>query len=186
MPQRHGKPWVPEEERELLEAFERGSTIEEIAQKLDRSPRAIQIRLEIYGYTSTSEGKAAPAQRHAQPVQPTRSLPPPIGNAVDGLINALSALKRAPAEGRPFHRAVANVTRAYERFNTDLLALTSATQPNVDESDQDPAPDRLRTALANAVTACVSNLKNRHVATHALGFCEALQLYAAASSLKEC
>lgn len=49
MPTKAGKPWTEQEDRELLEKFDAGQSVAEIAQGHDRTPAGIHARLERHG-----------------------------------------------------------------------------------------------------------------------------------------
>ena len=49
MPANAGKPWTEQEERQLLERFDTGQTVAQLAQAHDRTPAGIQARLERHG-----------------------------------------------------------------------------------------------------------------------------------------
>ena len=49
MPANAGKPWTEQEDRELLEQFDAGSTVAQLAQAHDRTMAGIQARLERHG-----------------------------------------------------------------------------------------------------------------------------------------
>lgn len=49
MPANAGKPWNEQEDRELLEQFDAGQTIAQLAHAHDRTPAGIQARLERHG-----------------------------------------------------------------------------------------------------------------------------------------
>jgi hypothetical protein len=174
MPERQGKPWSADEERRLVEAFRRGVELKEIARDHQRSVGGVQARLERLGQLPARQSPIATSQLATAPL-PARSVEAlPIGAAIDRLIDTLVSLKTTtPTERKPFRRAIASVARAYEHLNDRLLEATTAIQSEEseapDDSDLDPAPDRLRAALSNAIVACVSNLKNRYVARLALG-----------------
>ena len=171
MPDRRGKPWTADEERRLIEAFQRGVTLEEIARDHGRSVPGVRTRLERRGQLPGPQSPTVTPQLAATPLQPITADSAPLGVAVDGLCDALQSLKTSPTERRPFQRAIAVVMKAYEQLNICLLAMAVATEPDTsdDNSDLDPAPERLRTALSDAVVACVANLENRYVASLALG-----------------
>lgn len=171
MPDRQGKPWTAGEDRQLIEAFRRGDDIEEIARNHGRSVPAVRTRLERRGLLPGPHNPSVTPQLATAPLQPVAGESTPLGAAVDGLIDALQSLKTSPTERQPFQRTVANVMKSYEQLNICLLAMAVATDPDTsgDELDLDPAPERLRKALADAVSACVANLKNRYVASLALG-----------------
>jgi hypothetical protein len=93
----------------------------------------------------------------------------PLNEPIDELILALQQLRDANGD-RPLRRAVGKVTASYERLNVVLQQTVVRSESEVlDDADQDPAPDRLRAALSQAVVACLPNLKNRYVASLALG-----------------
>jgi hypothetical protein len=48
-PANAGKPWSDKEDAELLQAFDRGVAIKELAQDHGRTPMGIQARLEKHG-----------------------------------------------------------------------------------------------------------------------------------------
>jgi hypothetical protein len=49
MPANAGKPWAEQEDRELLEKFDTGASIAQLAQTHDRTLAGIQARLERHG-----------------------------------------------------------------------------------------------------------------------------------------
>ena len=49
MPANAGKPWTEQEDRELLEKFDSGQSVPELAQAHDRTLAGIQARLERHG-----------------------------------------------------------------------------------------------------------------------------------------
>ncbi|MBL8270709.1 hypothetical protein [Steroidobacter sp.] len=49
MPGNAGKPWTEEEDRELLEKFDGGETVAQLARAHDRTMAGIQARLERHG-----------------------------------------------------------------------------------------------------------------------------------------
>ena len=49
MPSNAGKPWTEQEDLELLEKFDEGLAIAELARAHDRTPAGIQARLERHG-----------------------------------------------------------------------------------------------------------------------------------------
>ena len=49
MPTNAGKPWTEQEDAKLLEKFDKGLSIAELAQLHDRTPAGIQARLERHG-----------------------------------------------------------------------------------------------------------------------------------------
>lgn len=49
MPANAGKPWSDVEDRQLLERFDAGQTLAQLAQAHDRTPAGIQARLERHG-----------------------------------------------------------------------------------------------------------------------------------------
>lgn len=171
MPDRHGKPWTADEERRLVEAFQRGVALEEIARDHGRSVPGVRTRLERRGQLPTPQSPTVTPQQAAATLQPVVANSTPLGIAVDGLIDALQLLKTSPTQRRPFQRATASVMKAYEHLNICLLEMAVATEPDAsdDNLDLDPAPERLRRALSGAVEACVANAKNRYVACLALG-----------------
>ena len=170
MPERQGKPWSADEERRLLEAVQRGVELEAIARDHQRSVTGVRTRLERLGQLPASQSPIVTSQPATAPLQPRSAEPLPVGAAIDRLITTLLSLKTSPTERKPFQRAIASVMKAYEHLNDCLLATTTAIQPDApDDPDLDPAPDRLRAALSDAIVACVSNPKNRYVASLALG-----------------
>lgn len=48
-PANAGKPWTEEEDRELLERFDAGQSVAQLAQAHDRTPAGIHARLERHG-----------------------------------------------------------------------------------------------------------------------------------------
>jgi hypothetical protein len=48
-PANAGKPWTEEEDRELLERFDAGQSLAQLAQAHDRTPAGIHARLERHG-----------------------------------------------------------------------------------------------------------------------------------------
>jgi hypothetical protein len=49
MPANAGKPWTEQEDRELLERFDAGQTVAQLAQAHDRTPAGIHARLVRHG-----------------------------------------------------------------------------------------------------------------------------------------
>lgn len=49
MPANAGKPWAEQEDRDLLEKFDAGSSLAQLAQSHDRTMAGIQARLERHG-----------------------------------------------------------------------------------------------------------------------------------------
>ena len=49
MPTNAGKPWTESEDHELLERFDQGLSVADLARALDRTPAGIQARLERHG-----------------------------------------------------------------------------------------------------------------------------------------
>jgi hypothetical protein len=49
MPSNAGKPWSEQEDRELLERFDSGMSVQQLAQAHDRTVSGIQARLERHG-----------------------------------------------------------------------------------------------------------------------------------------
>ncbi|MDY6944885.1 MAG: hypothetical protein SXG53_04125 [Pseudomonadota bacterium] len=49
MPAKAGKPWTEEEDRQLLERFDAGQTVAQLAQAHERTLAGIQARLERHG-----------------------------------------------------------------------------------------------------------------------------------------
>ena len=49
LPANAGKPWTESEDRELLEKFDAGQSIPDLARAHDRTPAGIQARLERHG-----------------------------------------------------------------------------------------------------------------------------------------
>ena len=49
MPANAGKPWSEPEDRDLLQKFDEGSSVVELARAHDRTPAGIQARLERHG-----------------------------------------------------------------------------------------------------------------------------------------
>jgi hypothetical protein len=45
----HGRPWLPDEDQELLHAFETGTRIAELAERLERSKAQVRARLSLHG-----------------------------------------------------------------------------------------------------------------------------------------
>jgi len=58
-PGRNGRRWMPEEDEKLEGAFRTGEALEDIARKLDRSRKAVWLRLERLGLIPA--GTTAPA-----------------------------------------------------------------------------------------------------------------------------
>ena len=66
-PQRAGKPWTEEEEKKLLQYFDTGTPIKNIAQKHQRTPYAVMHRLYDLGKVPESElSKYAPVGRETK------------------------------------------------------------------------------------------------------------------------
>jgi hypothetical protein len=60
LPPRVGEPWTADEDEKLVRGFKAGATIEELAREHQRSPRAIQLRLDTLGEaTGLTEGEKA-------------------------------------------------------------------------------------------------------------------------------
>jgi hypothetical protein len=49
MPAKHGAPWTEQEDRELLERFDAGQSVEQLAEAHERRPAGIRARLERHG-----------------------------------------------------------------------------------------------------------------------------------------
>lgn len=69
MPANAGKPWTEQEDRELLEQFDAGQSMSELAQAHDRTMAGIQARLERHGRLQVQglqwRGRAAQAEAGA-------------------------------------------------------------------------------------------------------------------------
>lgn len=93
-----------------------------------------------------------------------------ITECIDTLVACLHALKEQAAQGRIHSHTITSVSRAQDRLDNALLSrVAPSEEQRTPDSDQDPAPDRLRSVLLQAVVACVSNLRNRYVAHELLG-----------------
>jgi hypothetical protein len=66
-----GKPWTREHDQTLLEAFDQGSTLQELAEALGRTIAGIEVRLVKHGRLAPSNGAGAPPWRRA-------ATPPPV------------------------------------------------------------------------------------------------------------
>jgi hypothetical protein len=82
MPANAGKPWSEEEDRQLLERFDAGQTLAQLAQAHDRTPAGIQARLERHG---RAQGQALQWRGRAAAAlgADTRALAAAISDAVD-------------------------------------------------------------------------------------------------------
>ena len=49
MPARHGQPWTEQEDRELLEKFDAGQSVKQLAEAHERRPAGIHARLVLHG-----------------------------------------------------------------------------------------------------------------------------------------
>ena len=49
MPAKHGQRWTEQEDRELLEKFDAGESVEKLAEAHERRPAGIQARLVLHG-----------------------------------------------------------------------------------------------------------------------------------------
>ena len=69
MPANAGKPWSEQEDRELLEKFDAGQSVPELAQAHDRTLAGIQARLERHGRLQVQglqwRGRASQAEAEA-------------------------------------------------------------------------------------------------------------------------
>lgn len=66
-----GKPWAPEQDQALLEAFDQGRPLQEIAEALGRTPAGVEVRLVKHGRIAPINGSGAPPWRRAL-------APPPV------------------------------------------------------------------------------------------------------------
>ncbi|MBM0107929.1 hypothetical protein JM946_24610 [Steroidobacter sp. S1-65] len=69
MPANAGKPWTEQEDRELLEKFDSGHSVPELAQAHDRTLAGIQARLERHGRVQVQglqwRGRSSQAENQA-------------------------------------------------------------------------------------------------------------------------
>lgn len=65
MPARHGQPWTEQEDRELLEKFDAGQSVKQLAEAHERRPAGIHARLVLHGRLQGTgpqlRGRGAPA-----------------------------------------------------------------------------------------------------------------------------
>lgn len=181
MRQRHGKGWLPDEIQALVDAFDAGNSVAEIAHQLGRSPRAVQIRLERKGRitASSAERTEAPTPSRARMVrtpQAEQTDAPHSSDSlarlivgIDDLASSLAKLRAAASQGEYPSSAVTAVTRAYGRYDSIVLRLLTSDAAREEDSDLDPPPDRLREALIGLVRACVRERKRRFIALQLLG-----------------
>ena len=69
MPERQGKPWTADEERQLIEAFQRGVELEEMARSHQRSVAGVRARLERLGQLPASQSPIVTTQPAAASLQ---------------------------------------------------------------------------------------------------------------------
>ena len=131
---------------------------------------------------SADDGTAPPPQSEATKPprsvgvdQPVDATPPPPQSAavlrLDQLVRDLKALRGVLVDEEDnAAKAHREVMKSFARFDDAVLQLTIAgLAEEKDASEGDPLPDRLRHGLADLLTACVPDQKNRYVALRVLG-----------------
>ena len=174
MASRHGRAWSPGEDEKLDMAFRSGVSLDELAQRHERGVRAIGARLERLGLVpdgTRSVEFSETASLSDRPSAPNQSSPvTPLSKSIDELIAALLILKVHAPQGTSGRRAIASVSRAYDRLDFLLLdAVSPSALSNDGIAADDPLPDRMREALAGIVNACLSDIQDRYVAIRLLG-----------------
>jgi transposase-like protein len=176
MNERHGKGWSPEESQALIEAFAAGHSVAEVARRLGRSPRAVQIRAERQGLVVANDAQRTeatlPSQTDLAARPPEHATPlTDLIAGIDNLASSLAVLRGAASQGRITSSAVTAVARAYHRYDDTVLQLLPPHQQASDSEDSsaDPLPDRLREALSALVRACVRDRRRRFIALQLLG-----------------
>jgi hypothetical protein len=171
MTQWQHKPWSQQEDSDLRVAALRGATLNDLTRDHQRSTVDIRVRLEHLGLPDASDDQPA-----AEPSTATQALPSPASSlerSINDLMVTLLKLKATPDQRELPQDVVRDVTKAYERLNAGLLETAPPTDSeDTDAAGQDPPLDRLRAALLQAVSACLSNLENRYIANLALGLIE--------------
>lgn len=173
--ERHGKGWSPEENQALIDAWTAGHSVAEIAHRLGRSERAVQIRAERQGLIVLNSAKPSAATLSSQTniaARPPEHADPLTGliAGIDNLTSSLAILRAAASEGQLLSSAVTAVARAYHKYDDAVLELVPP-QPTGDfvDNSSDPVPDRLREALSALVRACVHDRRRRFIALQLLG-----------------
>lgn len=107
--------------------------------------------------------------------EPVDAMPPPPQSAailrLDQLVRDLKVLRGVLVdEEHNAAKAHREVMTSFARFDDAVLQLAIAgLAEERDASEGDPLPDRLRRGLADLLTACVPDQKNRYVALRVLG-----------------
>lgn len=200
MKERQGKAWSSQEESELKESFLAGMPPAKLADRHQRSIKAINKRLQRIGVLeedSTVEPELAPLDngietnivelpskqskprpahsggttRAQLPKLASESKPVPLVECIDQLIFRLQAIREKAAQGQSEKETAKAVTNVIEQFDQALISSSHKSDPDDDNFDHpnDPLPDRLRSALLNAVKTCIRKKKNQDVAKYVLG-----------------
>jgi hypothetical protein len=96
-----------------------------------------------------------------------------IAQSIDHLIAALQDLQTRIAVGKLPDPKLRAIALAYEQLDGDVMDAVPD-EPgdsigNADMDNDDPLPDRLRTAVLRVIRACVSKTKDRYIAIRVLG-----------------
>jgi len=111
-PKNHMQPWTQEQEATLRDAVSNGESVEQIAQKLERTPAAITARVTKLGLTPATDTPAPIPVAAATPI----ATPPPAPVASVGLIAVPSP---TPAQ----RNAKKILVGAYRLNHVDLLLI---------------------------------------------------------------
>jgi hypothetical protein len=99
--------------------------------------------------------------------------PTPLSSVIRGideLIASLGTLRAQAVLGELSNRVLTDVAKSYDRHDATVLALVrSASVDDLDESRDDPLPDRLREALLHVVRVCVPEPRRHYIAIQTLG-----------------
>ena len=98
-----------------------------------------------------------------------------IAQGIDHLIAALQDLQTRIAVGKLPDPKLRAIALAYEQLDSDVMnAVPDEPGESIGDTDpdienDDPLPDRLRTAVLRIIRACVSKAKDRYIAIRVLG-----------------
>ena len=121
-------------------------------------------------------GKRAVLRNKSPRPRPDSALPlARIAQSIDHLIAALQDLQTRIAAGTLPDPKLRAIALAYEQLDSDVLNAVpdepgdSIGNTDADIDNDDPLPDRLRTAVLQVIRACVSKTKDRYIAIRVLG-----------------
>jgi hypothetical protein len=175
MYERQGKPWSPEEDQQLTDAFRAGATIKELCVQHQRGRGAIRSRLQRLGLID----RRSRSSRSSPPVsanKPESALPlVRVTQSIDHLIATLQDLQTRIAVGKLPDPKLRAIALAYEKLDSDVMDAVrdepgdSSGNTEADSDHDDPLPDRLRRAVLRVIRACVPKAKDRYIAIRILG-----------------